>query len=201
MPLSDVAIRNAKPTEKPFKLTDGDGLYLIVTPSGGRWWRLDYRFGGKRKTLSMGTHPETGLKDAREKRDTARKLLAEGQDPGKGRREKKAALAAMEGSTFAAVTAEWLAVKKGKLAATYHAKIENTLNANLLPRIGEIPIAEVTARHVLDAIRPMEERGAVELARRMRRHAASIFSYAAALELVPTGYNLKWTPRSRQFPA
>ena len=91
MPLTATAIRNARPGEKPAKLTDGKGLYLLVTPKGGKWWRLDYRFHGKRKTLSMGTYPEVSLKEARDRRDSARKLLADGVDPSEHRKAMKRA--------------------------------------------------------------------------------------------------------------
>jgi hypothetical protein len=91
MALTDTAIRAAKPTEKPVKLTDGGGLYLLLSPNGSRWWRLDYRYGGKRKTLSMGVYPDVNLKDVRTRRDEARKLLVAGVDPGENRKALKAA--------------------------------------------------------------------------------------------------------------
>ena len=107
MPLSDTAIRNAKPREKTFKLSDEKGLYLLMPPAGGKWWRLDYRFSGKRKTLSLGVYPEVGLKLARERRDEARRLLADGIDPGEHRKTNKAVK--LEGNTnsFEAVAREW----------------------------------------------------------------------------------------------
>ncbi|TXH39939.1 MAG: DUF4102 domain-containing protein [Burkholderiaceae bacterium] len=91
MPLSDTSIRNAKSPEKPIKLADGGGLYLLLKPNGAKWWRLDYRFAGKRKTLSMGVYPEVGLKAARDKRDEAKRLLTDGIDPGENRKIQKAA--------------------------------------------------------------------------------------------------------------
>ena len=91
MSLTDTAIRTAKPDRKPVKLSDGKGLYLLVTPAGGKWWQLDYRFAGKRKTLSMGVYPDVSLKDARDRRDTARKLPADGTDPGENRKVQKSA--------------------------------------------------------------------------------------------------------------
>ena len=108
MPLSDTAVRNAKPADKPVKLADEKGLYLLVAPSGGKWWRLDYRFDGKRKPLSMGTYPDTSLKEAREKHDQARKFLAQGIDPGVQRKAMKAAQGA-EADTFEAIAREWFA--------------------------------------------------------------------------------------------
>jgi hypothetical protein len=103
MPLSDTAIRNAKPKDKPYKLTDERGLYLLINPAG-KYWRLDYRFEGKRKTLALGVYPDVSLKDAREKRDEARKQLAAGIDPGAQRKATKAA----DADTFEAIAREWI---------------------------------------------------------------------------------------------
>ena len=107
MPLSDTAIRNAKPGDKPQKLADGGGLYLLLNPNGSRWWRLKYRAGGKEKLLSLGTYPDTGLKDARDKRDAARKLLAAGVDPGEQRKAAKAAGEERAANSFEAIVREW----------------------------------------------------------------------------------------------
>jgi len=109
MALSDIAIRKTKPAEKPTKLTDGGGLYLLLNPNGSRWWRLDYRYGGKRKTLSMGVYPDVGLKDARNRRDEARKLLASDVDPGENRKATKAAKVDRETNSFETITREWFA--------------------------------------------------------------------------------------------
>jgi hypothetical protein len=109
MPLTDVAVRNAKPSVKPTKLADGGGLYLLLKPNGAKWWRLDYRFAGKRKTLSMGVYPEVGLKVARDKRDEARRLLADGIDPGENRKIQKAARYERSENSFEVVAREWFA--------------------------------------------------------------------------------------------
>ena len=106
MPLSDTAIRNAKPQDKPYKMYDAGGLFLIVTPAGGKWWRFKYRLGGKEKLLSFGTYPTTGLREARDKREDARKLITQGIDPSAQRQAHKAEAAAVEiakGQTFEAV--------------------------------------------------------------------------------------------------
>ena len=112
MPLSDAAIRRAKPADKPQKLSYGGGLYLLVQPTGGRYWRLKYRFGGKEKLLSLGTYPDTGLADAREGRSQARKLLAAGIDPSEQRKAAKAAGVERTANSFAVIAEEWLAKQK-----------------------------------------------------------------------------------------
>ena len=103
MPLTDTAIRNAKPGDKPYPIRDEKSLYLIINPSGSKWWRWDYRFAGKRKTLSMGVYPEVGLKAARDKRDEARRLVADGIDPGENRKIQKAALLERAENSFEVV--------------------------------------------------------------------------------------------------
>src|SRR5262249_13015017 len=108
MALTETKVRNAKAGAKPFKLTDGGGLYLLVTPTGGRWWRFDYRFGGKRKTLSMGFSPGVSLKLAREGRDDARRLVADGADPGAARQVEKSGRADRSANSFEIVAREWL---------------------------------------------------------------------------------------------
>ena len=110
MPLTDTAIRNAKPGEKPAKMFDERGLFLLVTPTGGKWWRLRYKFDGKEKLLSLGTYPDTGLKDARTRRDDARKLLADGIDPGENRKAVKAARQERAANSFEVVAREWLSL-------------------------------------------------------------------------------------------
>ena len=109
MPLTDTAIRNAKPGEKPIRLFDGGGLYLEVSPSGGKWWRLKYRFGGKEKRLSLGVYPGVSLKDARDRRDASRKLLADGIDPSENRKAMKSARTDRAASSFEVVAREWTA--------------------------------------------------------------------------------------------
>jgi len=109
MPLTETAVRNAKPQEKPAKLYDGRGLYLEVSPAGGKWWRLKYRFDGKEKRLSLGIYPDVSLKDARNRRDAARKLLADGTDPSENRKAQKSARAGQAANSFEVVTREWFA--------------------------------------------------------------------------------------------
>ena len=109
MPLTDTAVRNAKPGDKARKLFDSGGLYLEVAPTGGKWWRLKYRFDGKEKRLSLGVYPDVSLKDARDRRDEARKLLANEIDPSENRKAKKAAKVERAANSFEVVAREWFA--------------------------------------------------------------------------------------------
>jgi len=184
MPLTDTAIRATRVQDKPFKLFDGGGLFLLVTPSGGKWWRLKYRYGGKEKLLSLGTYPEIGLKDARERREAARKLIANGADPSAERKKIKIESLLGAASTFNAVADEWFQKKSSKLAAVTQAKIKAILRNDLRPWLGTRPIKEISAHELLMAIRRIESRGANELAHRALRIASQVFQYGIAASLV-----------------
>lgn len=180
MPLTDVRIRTAKPREKQYKLTDGAGLYLLVMPNGGTWWRFDYRFGGKRKTLSMGTYPEVGLSEARSKRDEARRLLAKGLDPSAERRAAKARALRTAASSFETVAKEWFD-KFSPGWAPSHAKIVwRRIEKEVLPDLGSLPIAEIDAPELLQLVRKIESRGVTDMARRVLQVCGQIFRYAIA---------------------
>ena len=179
MPLSDVTVRKAKPAAKAQRLFDGGGLYLEVSPAGGRLWRFKYRHGGKEKRLSLGTYPDTGLADARAKHATARKLLAAGIDPGEQRKAEKVATQERSANTFAAIAAELLAQRAKKLAPG-SAERERRLLETDLAALGSVPIADVTAPMLLRALRKVEHRGAVETAHRARMLASQVFRYAIA---------------------
>ena len=180
MALTDTAIRSAKPGEKPVKLFDGGGLYLILHPSGGRWWRLKYRHGGKERLLSAGTYPEVGLKQARAKRDDARKQLAAGIDPGAARKAMKAAKAEQATNSFELVAREWLAKNAGAWAPSHSEKIVKRLAKDVFPWIGARPIAEVTAPELLRVLRRIEARGAIDTAHRAHQNCGQILRYAVA---------------------
>ena len=179
MPLTDAKARNAKPKAKQFKLFDTDGLFLLVSPGGGKWWRFKYRFGGKEKLISLGTYPEVGLAMARQRRDAARKQVADGIDPSQARKTLKAAKIQNE-STFEAVAREW----HQKFTPTWtpgHAKtILSRLELNVFPWIGERPIIEIKAPELLLALRRIESRGALETAHRVRAICGQVFRYAVA---------------------
>ena len=180
MALTDTAIRNAKPGERTVKLTDGGGLYLLLNPNGSRWWRLDYRFDGKRKTLSMGVYPDVGLKEARERRDEARKQVAAGIDPGENRKAVKAARADRAANSFEVVAREWFAKHMPNWAKSHADKIIQRLDKDAFPWIGGRPIAEITAPELLLVLRRIEGRGALDTAHRAHQNCGQVFRYAVA---------------------
>jgi integrase len=179
MALTDTAIRKAKPADKPQKLTDGAGLYLLLNPNGSRWWRFDYRFDGKRKTLSMGTYPETSLAGAREKRDLARGQLQSGIDPGTHRKATKAAGEERAANSFSVIAEEWLAKQQNMAPATLE-KARWTFGSLVNPWIGHRPISEIDAPEMLKLLQRIEERGAHETAHRTKQRCGQIFRYAIA---------------------
>ncbi len=182
MSLTDTAVRNAKPGTKPIKLSDERGMYLEVSPAGGKWWRLKYRFQGKEKRLSLGVYPDVSLKDARERRDTARKLLADGIDPSANRQAQKAAQADLAVNSFQVVAREWFAKFSPNWALKHSDRIIRRLECDIFPWIGGRPIAEVTAPELLSAIRRIETRGAVETAHRTLSNCGQVFRYAVATQ-------------------
>ena len=180
MALSDAAIRRIRPGTKPIKITDEKGLYLLVTPSGGKWWRLDYRFMGKRKTLSMGVYPDIGLKEARDRRDEARRLVANGVDPGDLRKRNKAATLEKNANTFEMVAREWWSKQASGWSDTHLRNITQRMEKNIFPWIGTRPIAEINAPELLTVLRRIEARGAAETAHRALENCGQIFRYGVA---------------------
>jgi integrase len=180
MPLTDIEIRKAKHGPKTIKLSDGGGLQLWLEPDGGKRWRLAYRFGGKQKGVALGVYPTLGLKGAREARDSARRLLAEGRDPSEAKKSDRLARAVSSAETFGAVAAE-LAEKKrreGRAEATV-TKFEWLMSlAN--PYLGHKPIAEIKAAEALAALRTVESRGRHETAKKLRAAIGEVFRYAIA---------------------
>lgn len=180
MPLSDTAIRKAKPGPKAIKLADGGGLYLLLNPNGSRWWRFDYRFGGKRKTLSMGTYPDTGLADARERLAEARKLVAADVDPGEARKAAKAAGSERAANSFAVIAAEWLAKQAPGMAPATLEKARWTFDDLVNPWIGARPVAEIEPPEVLKLLHRIEARGKIETAHRTKQRIGQVMRYAIA---------------------
>lgn len=180
MPLTDVVVRNAKPSEKAQRLFDGGGLYLEISPAGGKWWRLKYRFDGKEKRLSLGVYPDVSLKEARDRRDAARKLLADGVDPGANRKIQKAARVEQAANSFEVVAREWYAKHSPGWAASHASKIIRRLENDVFPWVGSKPISDITAPELLSTVRRIEGRGALDTAHRALQNCGQIFRYAVA---------------------
>jgi integrase len=183
MALTDIAVKHAKPETKARKLFDERGLYLLVTPDGGRWWRLKYRFQGKEKLLSLGVYPDVGLRQARERRDEARRLVAAGVDPSAERQAAKANLIAAEQharDSFELVALEWFQKFTPNWVPTHAHTIIRRLEANLFPWIGSRQIAEISAPELLEVLRRIEARGAVSTAHRVKQICGQVFRYAIA---------------------
>lgn len=183
MPLTDVAIRNAKPRPKPYKLGDSLGLFLLVQPAGGKLWRLKYRVDGKEKKLSIGSYPEVGLAEARRRRDDARELLSSGKDPSREKKRKKVQAQIQAETTFAAIAAEFCEKRRRdgqKAWAPATATRSEYLLSLLKGSIGKLPIADIEPADVLSAVRKIEGKGKLESARRTLQLASAVFRYAVA---------------------
>lgn len=180
MALSVKEVENTRPGDKPIRLFDGGGLYLEIAPSGGKWWRLKYRVGGKEKRLSLGVYPDVPLKAARERRDDARKLLAAGADPGEQRKADKQAKADVGANTFEALGREWMATRGKEWTESYASKTKSALERHAFPAIGPRPITEITAPDLLALLRVIETRGTVDMAHRISQHCGAIFRFAIA---------------------
>jgi integrase len=178
MPLTDTRIRNAKPIGKPYKLSDGGGMYLLVTPDDARYWRLDYRFAGKRRTLALGIYPIVSLANARSRREDARALLAKEIDPGVAKKAAKRTAKLASENTFEAIAREWIANQRNRLAIRYSALLLVRLEADIFPQIGSRPITEIDAPELLEMLRKVEKRGVIETARRLRQLCGQVFRYA-----------------------
>ncbi|MEX3924002.1 tyrosine-type recombinase/integrase [Paraburkholderia sp. BR10936] len=180
MALTDVAVRNAKATGKLYRLFDERGMYLEVSATGGKWWRFKYRFGGKEKRMSLGVYPDISLKDARERRDEARTLVAHGIDPSARKKATKAATQEAAANSFEVVAREWFAGQEQGWAASHADKVIQRLEKDIFPWLGKRPIGEITAPEVLAVIRRIEERGARDTAHRAMQNCGQVFRYAVA---------------------
>jgi len=176
--LAHAVLRAAKPTQNPYKLSDGGGLYLLVNPNGASWWRFKYQFEGREKLLSLGVYPHVTLQQARALRDDAKKTLVSGVDPSAKRQAEKSSTA----NTFEAVAREWLALQEKKLAPTTYAKAVWTLETLVCPYIGTRPIAKLGAIDVLKVLKRIEGRGIHETAHRTRQRCSQVFRYAVQTE-------------------
>lgn len=177
MPLTDKAIRNAKPKDGPYKLHDERGLYLLINPSG-KYFRMDYRYGGKRKTMAMGVYPEVPLKEARERRDAARKMLRDGVDPMQDKAEKKLSQIRDKTSDFEYVAREWIEKVKHLLTEGHASTVIRRLERHVFPWLGKLSVSEITPNELLLVLRRIEDQGAIETAHRVNQVCGQVFRYA-----------------------
>ncbi len=179
MALNDTGVKNLKFTGKPTKHTDGQALYLLLSATG-KYWRLDYTFAGKRKTLALGQYPDVSLAKARKRRDEARTLLADGFDPSEAKKKARAELLLKHASTFELVAAEWLKKTASQRKANTEEKLTNWLKRDIYPVIGQIPISLLGAPDVLRVLRRLEARGVSDTVRRVKQIISRVMAYAIA---------------------
>lgn len=175
MALTDIKVRTAKPTDKQYKLTDGNGMHLLVHPNGSKYWRLQYRFSGKQKMLALGVYPDVSLADARARRDEARKLLANSIDPGDKKKNDK--VEQEEARTFEQLAIEWHATNK-KWSEEHSRRVLKSLEDNLFPAIGKRNIIDLKTRDLLAPIKAVELSGRLEVASRLQQRTTAIMRYA-----------------------
>ena len=178
--LSDVAVRNAKPKVKSYKLADGEGLFLLIMPNGSKYWRLKYFFAGKEKLLALGVYPEVTLAEARDRRGQARKVLAAGNDPGETKKQAKELATLKATNTFESLSREWYDQRRHEWAPKTSGMVLDRLERHILPKLGPRPIAEINAPEILTVLRVVEGSGALEMARRVMHICSQVFLYAIA---------------------
>lgn len=178
MKLNARQVETAKPKDKPYKMADGGGLYLLVKTNGSRYWRLKYRIDGKEKLLALGVYPDVSLADARAKRDEARKGIAGGIDPLEAKKEQKVEREAQVKNTFQEIALEWHNMKVKKWSAGYASDILEAFNKDVFPFIGQRPIADIKPLELLNVLKKMEDRGATEKAKKVRQRCGEVFRYA-----------------------
>lgn len=178
MPLTDTKIKNAKPKSKPYKLTDGLGMYIEVTPAGGKYWRYKFRFAGKESRLTLGRYPDTPISEARLKLAKARSKVYEGKDP----RKNNAINQPLNVDTLEAVAEEWLHNRKNIWSEIHFQNISSRLKRDIFPYLGKTNIKEITPRELLSVLRKIEDRGAHETAHRLRSNCSEIYRYAIATD-------------------
>lgn len=205
MKLTARQVDTAKPKEKPYKLSDGGGLYLEVASSGSRYWRLKYRYAGKEKRLAFGVYPEVSLAEARDKREAAKKVLAAGNDPGEVKKAEKIAQKLGFENTFEAIAREWHQVRADRWSLRYRDEIIDTFEKDVFPYIGKRPIAEIKPMELLETLRRMEKRGALEKMRKVRQRCGEVFRHAivtgrAEYNPAPDLATALATPKKTHFP-
>ncbi|ECT6167935.1 TPA: tyrosine-type recombinase/integrase [Escherichia coli] len=180
MPLNDMQIRRAKPEAKAYTLGDGQGLSLLVEPNGSKSWRFRYRYVGKPKMISLGVYPTITLAEARARRDEARKIVAEGKNPSEVRKEQKLALRIQSENAFEKIAREWHQMKSAKWSAGYASDIIEAFQNDIFPYVGTRPVGEIKPLELLNVLRKIEKRGALEKMRKVRQRCSEVFRYAIA---------------------
>lgn len=180
MPLTDKSVRGAKAADKPYKLFDGEGMYVLVNPDGGKYWRLKYRFAGKEKLLAIGVYPTISIAEARQRRAKAKAALLAGRDPSAERQIEKRDRAVAAANSFEAVAREWHEKFKKGWSEHHAARILKRLETEVFPWLGGRPIGDIEAPDVLQILRRVESRGIIETAHRVMQNCGQVFRYAVA---------------------
>ncbi|GGK57997.1 tyrosine-type recombinase/integrase [Amphritea balenae] len=180
MALTDTKIKQSQPKEKPYRISDAKGLYIEIHPNGSKYWRLKYRFAGKEKRLALGVYPRVTLKDARKACNLAKEQLEQGIDPSQAKKAKKVEQAQAQENNLEAIAREWQKQQTVKWSESYAAKVLRSLESNLFPYVGTLPIDQITPPHLLSVLRRVENRGAVESAHRLKQIVGQVLRYAVA---------------------
>jgi integrase len=178
MALTNIQVKQAKAQNKPYKLTDGKGMYLYVTIKSQKYWRLDYRFGGKRKTLALGVYPEVSLADARARCNDAKKQVSNDLDPNDIKRIAKVTKTQSQENSFKALALEWFAQRQSPWSESHRERVDRMLHKELFPQLGRRPVGEITSPELLSCLRLIEARGVLETAKRAKQVAGQVFRYA-----------------------
>ncbi|HBD3512128.1 TPA: tyrosine-type recombinase/integrase [Escherichia coli] len=182
MALTDIKVRTTKPSDKPFKLTDGQGMHLLINPNGSKYWRLQYRFGGKQKVLALGVYPMVSLGEARRKRDEAKKLVSDGIDPSEKKKADK--IEQSEALTFEAVARDWHTACKRKWSDSHSERVLKSLEDNIFSSIGQRKIAELKTKDLLVPVKTVAASGRLEVAARLQQRTTAIMRYAVQNGLI-----------------
>ncbi|MBU6189590.1 MAG: integrase arm-type DNA-binding domain-containing protein [Betaproteobacteria bacterium] len=205
--LTEMQVKNAKARERDYKLADSEGLYLYVTAKGHRSWRMKYRFAGKERRLVLGAYPDLGLREARDRKADARKLLREGRDPGIEAVKARVERAVASANTFEALARGWFALQEPRWTQIHASDVIGSLEKEVFPWLGKLPVTEIDEPLVLSVLRKIEKRGAIETAHRVRQRISAVFVHAIAEgagsrdPAAVVTRALKPVPRSRKRPA
>lgn len=206
MALTDPKIKQAKPTEKDYKLSDAKGLFLLVTKKGAKYWRLKYRFAGKEKLLSIGVYPSISLKQARKATDLAKDQLEQGIDPSQAKKAKKATQTEAQLNNFENIALEWHKQQSANWSTSYTDKVLRAMQRDLLPYLGTLPLDDITPPQLLAVLRRVEARGAIESAHRIKQVTGQVFRYGVATgraqrDITPDLKGALATHKTQHFPA